>query len=100
MSNILIALVAFWQFTSGEAHTAFILMWGPLISRIFIVGDAIHFDCVKTETIMDKYLTVGLTTAYLISGFISGNQVPWFIKVPSIGLGYIVFFPKHCRVHI
>lgn len=53
VSNIIIVLLAFWQFTSGEALTAFILMWGLLISWIFMVGYAIHFDCVKTETITD-----------------------------------------------
>ena len=131
VSNIIIVLMAFWQFTSGEALTAFILMWGLPISRIFMVGKlksrlvngltfiviyvylllGVRFGwwdqasylllatpyisiVLKPKRSWIKYLTVGLTTVYLIYGLISGNQVPWFIKVPSIGLVYIIFFPS------
>ncbi len=131
VSNILIVLLAFWQFTSGEALTAFILMWGLPISRIFMVGKlksrlvngltfiviylylilGVRFGwwdeasyllmatpyisiALKPKRSWIKYLTVGLTTAYLMYGLISGNQVPGYVKVPSIGLVYVIFFPS------
>lgn len=131
LSNIIIVLLAFWQWTSGEFLTAFILMWGIPISRIFMVGKlrmrlvngltfivmygylllGVRFGwwdqasyllmatpyisiALKPKRSWVKYLTVGLTTVYLIYGLISGNQVPWFIKVPSIALVYAIFFPS------
>lgn len=134
LSNMIIVLLAFWQWTSGEMLTAFILMWGLPISRIFMVGklkmrlvNGLTFIVIYLYLLMGvrfgwwdqasyllmatpyisialkpkrswiKYLTVGLTTVYLIYGLISGNQVPWFIKVPSIGLVYALFFPSILR---
>lgn len=131
LSNIIIVLLAFWQWTTGEMLTAFVLMWGLPISRIFMVGklkmrlvNGLTFIVIYLYLIMGvrfgwwdeasyllmatpyisialkpkrswvKYLTIGLTTVYLIYGLISGNQVPWFIKVPSIGLVYVIFFPS------
>lgn len=36
--NILLMGIAFWQFTAGEILTAFTLLWGIPISRIFTFG--------------------------------------------------------------
>ena len=125
-----IMALAFWQWTSGEFLTAFVLMWGIPISRIFMLGSlrnrlinglsfivlyvylilGVRFGLwdeasyllmatpyisltIKPNRSRIKYLTVALTTVYLIVGLVTGNQVPWFVKVPSIAFVYAIFFP-------
>jgi len=116
--SIAITALAFWQWTSGEFLTAFVLMWGIPISRIFMIGNlrnrlvnglsfiviyvylllGVRFSlwdeasyllmatpylsiAIKPKRSWLKYLTVGITTVYLIYGWISGNQIGWPIKL-------------------
>lgn len=63
-------------------EASYLLMATPYISM-----------AIKPNRSWIKYLTVALTTAYLIFGVVTGNQVPWYVKVPSIVFVYIIFFP-------
>jgi len=128
--SISITALAFWQWTSGEFLTAFVLMWGIPISRIFMIGNlrnrlvnglsfiviyvylllGVRFSlwdeasyllmatpylsiAIKPKRSWLKYLTVGITTVYLIYGWISGNQIGWPIKLLTTFAVYAVFFP-------
>jgi hypothetical protein len=129
--SIAITALAVWQWTSGEFLTAFVLMWGIPISRIFMIGNlrnrlvnglsfiaiyvylllGVRFSlwdeasyllmatpylsiAIKPKRSWLKYLTVGITTLYLIYGWISGNQIGWPIKIFTTLSIYAIFFPS------